>query len=151
MFTHLNKKQFPHMVNISKKKIQRRKAQAQSVVSLDDEIVACFSGSDIQSKKGSVFAVSIVAGIQAIKDTSRIIPLCHNIPISGAEIDIELHENHVKILCSVSSDYATGVEMEALLGASIAAITVYDMCKSIHSNIIIKETKLLFKEKKDMA
>lgn len=147
MFSHLNEQSLPKMVDISAKRMQLRKAQAQSRVEIDDEIKEHFVNSDIQSPKGAVFTTAIVAGIQAVKQTSQLIPLCHPIPLSSADIDITLRENFIHILCTVSSSYATGVEMEAIVGASIAAITVYDMCKSINSNIIIRETKLLYKKK----
>lgn len=135
------------MVDISHKKACKRTAVAQTLMELDEKIRTCIDGDDIQTPKGLVFATAIIAGIQAGKHTAFLIPLCHNIPISHCNIDIQSTVQGVSILCTVTSAYATGVEIEAITGASIAAITIYDMCKSIHHNMRILETKLLSKEK----
>ncbi len=135
------------MVDISKKNICTRKAVAQTTVELDETIRAYIQNNDIQTPKGAVFATAIIAGIQAVKYTAYLIPLCHPIPISHCTIDIQNTPLGVDIVCSVTSSYATGVEIEAITGASITAITIYDMCKSIHSNMRILETKLISKEK----
>ncbi len=135
------------MVDISEKKICKRKAVAQTTMELDEKIRMYIRDNDIQTPKGTVFATAIVAGIQAVKHTAQLIPLCHNIPISHCNIDIQATTSGLTIVCSVISSYATGVEIEAITGSSIAAITIYDMCKSIHSNMRIVETKLILKEK----
>ena len=101
---------------------------------------------DLQTKKGSVFQTAIIAGIMAAKKTGDLIPLCHPLGLDNCAITISLNEtNEVVIDCTASITAKTGVEMEALVGASIAALTVYDMCKAMSHDIVIKETKLLSK------
>jgi cyclic pyranopterin phosphate synthase len=100
----------------------------------------------LQTKKGSVFQTAIIAGIMAAKKTGDLIPLCHPLGMDNCHITIELSElNEVIIECTASITAKTGIEMEALVGASIAALTVYDMCKAMSHNIVIKETKLISK------
>jgi cyclic pyranopterin phosphate synthase len=109
-------------------------------------IMKHFIKNDFIGKKGSVFNTAIISGIMAAKKVYEIIPLCHNIIIDYCKIKINISEdNEIWINCIVKTNNKTGVEMEALLGASIAALTIYDMCKSMSKNIIIKETKLLKK------
>ena len=134
------------MVDVSEKSITTRVATAQSIVILDETILEHFENDDITTKKGPVFQTAILAGIMAVKQTSNLIPLCHPLSISKCDVDIKLNkEKEVAILCTVKLDGKTGVEMEALTGASIAALTIYDMCKAFSHKIIIKETKLLSK------
>lgn len=147
MFTHLNKKQMPRMVDISDKLPCKRTARAESYIVLNDDIIALFENKEIHAPKGAVFHTAIVAGIQAVKETPRLVPLCHPIPLSACDISIELHKITVHIECRVVSQYATGVEMEAIVGASLAAITIYDMCKGINSNMNITNTRLIEKTK----
>ncbi|HBS12127.1 MAG TPA: cyclic pyranopterin monophosphate synthase MoaC, partial [Flavobacteriaceae bacterium] len=98
------------------------------------------------TKKGPVFQTAIIAGIQAVKKTSDLIPMCHPLQINGVDIDINIiDKDHIEILCSVEMEGKTGVEMEALTGASVAGLTIYDMCKSISQKMVIKEVKLLEK------
>jgi len=105
-----------------------------------------FAEDDIQTKKGSVFQTAIIAGIMAAKKTGELIPLCHPLGLENCHVSIQVeNENELHIECTASITAKTGVEMEALVGASIAALTVYDMCKALSHNIIIKETKLLRK------
>ncbi len=134
------------MVNVGDKAITKRKAIAKATLFLGKEIIAYFSENDITTKKGPVFQTAIVAGIQAVKKTSDLIPMCHPLAINGVDIDIDIiDEEHAEILCAVEIEGKTGVEMEALTGASITALTIYDMCKSISQNMVIKEVKLLEK------
>ena len=101
---------------------------------------------EIQTKKGPVFQTAVIAGIQAVKKTAELIPMCHPLPIDGIKIDIKIiSEDTITIVCSVEMEGKTGVEMEALTGASVSALTVYDMCKAISQKMIIKEIKLLEK------
>jgi cyclic pyranopterin phosphate synthase len=101
---------------------------------------------DIQTKKGAVFQTATIAGIMAAKKTGELIPLCHPLGLDNCHIDIELNKrNEVVITCTAGIESKTGVEMEALVGASIAALTVYDMCKALSHDIIIKEMKLIKK------
>jgi cyclic pyranopterin phosphate synthase len=145
-FTHLDEQHQPKMVDVSEKKISQRSAVAQSIVVLPDEVLEKFSEGDIQTKKGSVFQTAIIAGIMAAKKTGELIPLCHPVGLENCKINIQLqNENELVIECTASITAKTGVEMEALVGASIAALTVYDMCKALSHDIVIKETKLVQK------
>lgn len=145
-FTHINKKDQPKMVNVGDKKITKRKATAIATMFLGTEIVSHFNDKDLITKKGPVFQTAIIAGIQAVKKTSDLIPMCHPLLINGVDIDIEITDKeHIEILCTVAIEGKTGVEMEALTGANIAALTVYDMCKAISQKMIIKEVKLVEK------
>lgn len=134
------------MVNVGDKIITKRKAIAKATLYLGKTIVSNFTNNDITTKKGPVFQTAIVAGIQAVKRTSDLIPMCHPLVINGVNIDIDIvDEEHADILCSVEIEGKTGVEMEALTGATITALTIYDMCKSISPEMVIKEVKLLEK------
>jgi cyclic pyranopterin phosphate synthase len=145
-FSHLNKKNQPKMVNVGDKKITKRKAIAKATIFLGEDIISLFKGEELVTKKGPVFQTAIIAGIQAVKKTSELIPMCHPLLINGVDIDIEILDNeHIEILCQVSIEGKTGVEMEALTGANIAALTVYDMCKSVSQKMVIKEVKLIEK------
>lgn len=134
------------MVDVSEKKISHRTATARSTVSLPDEVLQKFADNDIQTKKGSVFQTAIIAGIMAAKRTGELIPLCHPLGLDNCHIDIRLNEQSELVIdCTANITAKTGIEMEALVGASIAALTVYDMCKAMSHDIIIKETKLMSK------
>lgn len=134
------------MVNVSDKKITKRKAIAKATMFLGSEIISHFENDELSTKKGPVFQTAIIAGIQAVKKTSELIPMCHPLLINGVDIEIEVIDNeNIEIICQVEIEGKTGVEMEALTGANIAALTVYDMCKSISQKMIIKEVKLLQK------
>jgi len=145
-FTHINKKDQPKMVNVGDKKITKRQATAKATMFLGEEIIAHFQNEELLTKKGPVFQTAIIAGIQAVKKTSELIPMCHPLLINGVDIDIEIiNKEDIEILCTVSIEGKTGVEMEALTGANIAALTVYDMCKAISQKMVIKEVKLIEK------
>lgn len=134
------------MVNVGDKKITKRKAKAIAHMYLGKEIISHFQNDELITKKGPVFQTAVIAGIQAVKKTSDLIPMCHPLSIDGVEIEINIvDKEHIDIVCSVSVEGKTGVEMEALTGANISALTVYDMCKSISQKMIIKEVKLLEK------
>jgi cyclic pyranopterin phosphate synthase len=146
MITHLDKEGNPAMVDVSEKLVARRSATARSIVVLPAEVLAQLSEGGIKTKKGSVFQTAMVAGIMAAKKTGELIPLCHPLGLDNCVIDIQLNdENEVVIDCTATITAKTGVEMEALVGASIAALTVYDMCKALSHDIVIKETKLMDK------
>lgn len=134
------------MVNVGDKNITKRKAIAKATMFLGTEVINHFKNDELTTKKGPVFQTAIIAGIQAVKKTSDLIPMCHPLLINGVDIDIQiLNTEEIEILCSVEIEGKTGVEMEALTGASVTALTVYDMCKSISQKMIIKEVKLLEK------
>lgn len=134
------------MVDVSEKTISHRSATARSIVSLPVEVLQQLTDGDMQTKKGSVFQIAIIAGIMAAKKTGDLIPLCHPLGLDNCHITIQLNEEQeVVIDCTASITAKTGVEMEALVGASIAALIVYDMCKALSHDIVIKETKLMEK------
>ncbi len=145
-FSHIDINGKPVMVDVSAKKISQRTATAQSIVLLPEEVLNKLVDGDIQTKKGAVFQTAVIAGIMAAKKTGELIPLCHPLGLDNCTIDIQVNKkNEVAITCTAGIESKTGVEMEALTGASIAALTVYDMCKALSHDIIIKETKLIKK------
>ena len=134
------------MVNVSDKKITKRRAIAKATMFLGEEIITHFKNDELITKKGPVFQTAIIAGIQGVKKTSEIIPMCHPLLINGVDINIHvINSEHIEVLCEVIIEGKTGVEMEALTGVNIACLTIYDMCKSISQDIIIKEVKLVEK------
>ena len=145
MSTHLNKDGNARMVDVSGKKHTKRIARAQSIMVFGDEAYASLKSGYV--KKGDILSIAQVAGIMAAKNTSNMIPLCHPLPISHIDIEYGFNDKlkELSINSIVETTYNTGVEMEALTCASITALTVYDMLKSIDKGIIIKETKLLVK------
>jgi len=143
--SHIDASRMPAMVDISAKKTTRRIAEASAEVVVTKEIAALFRDGDMQSAKGPVFQTAIIAGTQAVKETSRLIPFCHPLPIDQCKFTIQLNKQTVKIRCIVSAEYKTGVEMEALTGATVAALTVYDMCKAVTHEMEIRSVKLIRK------
>jgi cyclic pyranopterin phosphate synthase len=134
------------MVDVGEKAVTKRTATARSIVVVDDEIMEKFVGEDIHTKKGPVFQTAIIAGVMAAKKTGDLIPLCHPLGLENCQIFIKvIGKNDIEILCTASLSGKTGIEMEALTGASVAALTIYDMCKAMSHNIVIKETRLLEK------
>lgn len=146
-FTHLDKLTGnPSMVDVSSKPPTKRTATAQSIVVLNDEVLQHLSGNDIITKKGPVFQTAIIAGTMAAKKTADLIPLCHPLSLENCKITIQVNQKkEVVIDCTTTITSKTGVEMEALTGASIAALTIYDMCKSFSHDIVIRETRLMQK------
>jgi cyclic pyranopterin phosphate synthase len=145
-FSHLDKNDNPTMVDVSAKAVTHRTATARSIVILPAEVLAYLVNGDLQTKKGSVFQTAIIAGIMAAKKTGNLIPLCHPLGMDNCKVIIELSAlNEVIIECTASITAKTGIEMEALVGASIAALTVYDMCKAMSHDIFKKQTKLISK------
>lgn len=134
------------MVDVSGKDVTKRTAVAKATMFLGKEVIAYFNNNELTTKKGPVFQTAIIAGIQAVKKTSEIIPMCHPLLINGVDIDINItDEEYIEILCKVTIEGKTGVEMEALTGASATCLTIYDMCKSISQQMVIKEVKLIEK------
>jgi len=145
-FTHLDAAGNPSMVDVGAKKVTKRIAKARSIIVVHDEILAQFEGKDIQTKKGPVFQTAIIAGVMGAKKTSDLIPLCHPLGLDNCQVAIHINDaKEIVVDCTASLSGRTGVEMEALTGATIAALTIYDMCKAFSHNIIIKETKLMEK------
>ena len=141
--THLNPSGEAHMVDVSAKADTLRTAIAQSQVELTAAIVAAITDDNLP--KGDLYATARIAGIQAAKKCSDLIPLCHPLPLSKITVDIELQGNSLLITALCKTTGKTGVEMEALTAASVAALTVHDMCKGLDKGMIIRETKLLEK------
>jgi len=134
------------MVDVGEKQVSRRAATARAIVSLPAEVLARLTGDELQTKKGPVFQTAILAGIMAAKKTGDLIPLCHPLGLDNCEVIISVNQDdEVVIDCTASITAKTGVEMEALVGASVAALTIYDMCKALSHDIVIKEIKLIAK------
>ena len=144
--THLDADGNPSMVDVSEKKVTKRTARARAIVVLTDEILQQFDGLDIRSKKGAVFQTAIIAGVMAAKKTGDLIPLCHPLGLENCQIAIFLNEKReVVVDCTASLTAKTGVEMEALTGATVAALTIYDMCKALSHDIEIRSIRLMSK------
>ncbi|WP_259015560.1 cyclic pyranopterin monophosphate synthase MoaC [Emticicia fluvialis] len=145
-FTHIDANGNPTMVDVGEKQISRRLAKARSIVVVDDEILAQLQQNEIHTRKGPVFQTAIIAGVMAAKRTGELIPLCHPLGLENCQVSISVNaQKEIVIECTASLTGKTGVEMEALTGASVAALTIYDMCKAFSHNIIIKETRLIEK------
>jgi cyclic pyranopterin phosphate synthase len=146
MFSHVNQDNQPAIVDVSGKKVTHRIAHARTLVRVTPEILEHFSDGDIHSKKGPVFQTAILAGVMAAKKTWDLIPLCHPISLEDCQIRIDVNEDEViQIDCTATATHKTGVEMEALTGATIAALTIYDMCKGMSHDITIEQTRLIEK------
>jgi cyclic pyranopterin phosphate synthase len=141
--THVNRKGETRMVDVSAKKVTARRAVAVGRVLLTTEIASAIKQNSVA--KGNVFETARIASIQAAKKTSELIPLCHPLPISNIEVSFRLSRNTLHILAEVSAEARTGVEMEALTAVSIAALTIYDMCKGIDKGMQIGPIELLEK------
>ncbi len=143
--SHVNEKGNAAMVDVSEKTDTLRVAKAQAEIIFPDNLNALFKNNEYQSPKGPVFHTARIAGIQGAKQTSNLIPLCHPLPITSIDIQIEKTEKGARIQCIVKTFGKTGVEMEALTGASVAALTIYDMCKAMSFDMEIGGVKLLEK------
>lgn len=143
--THLDNKGKAKMVDVSAKEMNLRTSSASAEVILSKEAFKAVKNNSVI--KGDVLSVARIAGIQAAKKTSELIPLCHNIFISSVTIEFELNERNksIKIISEAKTNSVTGIEMEALTAVSIAALTIYDMCKAIDKSISIKDIHLLSK------
>ena len=142
--THLNQFGEAHMVDVGAKPHTAREAVAQAVVHMCKETLALILANGIQ--KGEVFACARIAGIMAAKRTGELIPLCHPLPLSAVELEITASsETEVTIIATTRCVYHTGVEMEAMIAASVAALTIYDMCKAVDRSMQITSVQLLKK------
>lgn len=135
------------MVDVGHKPVTRRTAHALAIVSLPPMLARRLRRGDIATKKGPIFQSAILAGVMAAKKTSELIPLCHPLPLENCQIEIIPDRRHaeVTIHCHVRTEAKTGVEMEALTGATIAALTIYDMAKAVSHGIEIKQVRLVEK------
>lgn len=143
--THVDGQGNPSMVDVSEKKITRRTAKAETRVRLGQEIIDLLQGEEIYTKKGPVFQTAIIAGTQGAKKTSDLVPFCHPIGLDDCKIDIRIDGVDAVVTCATSVTAKTGIEMEAIIGSSITAITIYDMCKAMSHDIEILSTRLLEK------
>ncbi|MDP6449596.1 MAG: cyclic pyranopterin monophosphate synthase MoaC [Lentisphaeria bacterium] len=145
-FTHVDAHNQPTMVDVGDKTATERRAHARTIVQLPPEVLEKLVDGDIQSAKGPVFQTAIIAGTMAVKKTSELIPFCHPLPIEQCKITIAADEQQrIVIDCTVRVHHKTGVEMEALTGASVAALAIYDMCKGLSHDIVIESTQLIEK------
>jgi cyclic pyranopterin phosphate synthase len=144
-FTHLDAKGKPQMVDVGDKEVTQRRAVASSFISLPVDVLAEFQNDDLQTKKGPVLQTAILAGIMAAKKTPDLIPLCHPLSLTKCNVEAKVGRNGIELQCTVVCTGQTGVEMEALTGASVAALTIYDMCKAFGHNMEIGPTKLVQK------
>ena len=143
--THLDHQGHAHMVDVSDKDITKRTATAQAILVMRPETLTKVIEGGLP--KGDVLATARIAGIQGAKKTADLIPLCHPLMLTKATVDISvLDECRLEVLCTCSLSGKTGVEMEALTGASIAALTLYDMCKAVDKGIVIQNVSLLEKK-----
>jgi len=140
--SHIDESGNATMVDVSEKKTTARVAVASGKVNFPSEIFASLSKKEFLGKKGSIIQTAIIAGIQAVKKTSDLIPLCHQLLLSKINIDIQPEGTSLKILCTVKCNERTGVEMEALTGVSVSALTIYDMCKALSQDIVISDIQL---------
>ena len=143
--THTNDSGNPSMVDVSGKNATKRMAKARAVVNVGGEIMALIKDQELMTKKGPVFQTAIIAGVMGAKQTSTLIPLCHPIGLEDCQVIIQTSGNKIVIDTSATITSKTGVEMEALTAASVAALTIYDMCKALSHDIVIEEIKLMEK------
>ena len=146
MVNHLDKKNNPMMVDVGDKNISQRTAEAEGEVVFDK--ISFKKIEKLKSKKGSIKNVAIIAGIMGAKETSRLIPLCHNIPIDSVNIELKknIKKNLLNVKAKVKTKSKTGVEMEALTAVTISCLTIYDMCKYLNRTIKIKNIRLISKK-----
>jgi cyclic pyranopterin phosphate synthase len=152
--SHVDTQNRPAMVDVSGKEVTARAAHARAIVEFPADIGDRFADGDLRTAKGPVFATAIVAGVMAAKKTHELIPFCHPLGMDNCDIRIIMEAGRRAVIdCQCKVTHKTGVEMEALVGASVAALTVYDMCKALSHDIVIRETRLISKTggKKDFS
>ena len=145
MLTHVDQENNPTMVDVSGKKVTSRSATAYSFIKLPPVVLAAVSGTEIVGKKGPVIATARIAGTMAVKKTHELIPFCHPLPLDSIKFDIHLKSDGCELYCTVKTTHKTGVEMEALTGVQVAALTIYDMCKALSQDMVIEGARLLKK------
>lgn len=146
--THIGGDGRAQMVDVSAKPMSRRRAVATGKIQLQRETLELISKDQIA--KGDVLATAKIAGIQAAKQTSQLIPLCHTLPLGEVKIDIVTSSKGAEVTCAAQTVAQTGVEMEALVGATVALLTIYDMCKAVDKEMQISDVRLLSKTKHDV-
>ena len=144
--THLDPHGHPTMVDVSGKEATARMARAECLVVFPADVASQLHDTDLRTTKGAVIDTAIIAGTMAVKRTHELIPFCHPLPIDGCKLAVDWQDHTtLRIECEVRTTHRTGVEMEALTGATIAALTVYDMCKALSHDIVIGPATLLAK------
>lgn len=143
--THLNEAGDAHMVDVNAKPVQKRLAVAEGSIHGEAATIRLLKAQGLP--KGDVLAVARIAGIQGAKQTAQLIPLCHPLPLQHLSIDFKLLRTEIRIRCEVSTESKTGVEMEALTGVSVAALTLYDMLKAVDKSLHIEGIRLVKKVK----
>jgi cyclic pyranopterin phosphate synthase len=146
--THIGGDGRAQMVDVSAKPMSKRKAVASGKIQLQRETIELIAKDQIT--KGNVFATARIAGIQAAKQTAQLIPLCHTLPLGDVKVDIVTSNEGAEVKCTAQTVAQTGVEMEALLGATVALLTIYDMCKAVDKEMQISDVRLLSKTKRDV-
>ncbi|HSS17921.1 MAG TPA: cyclic pyranopterin monophosphate synthase MoaC [Candidatus Dormibacteraeota bacterium] len=146
--THIGGDGRAQMVDVSAKPMSKRKAVASGKIQLQRETIELIAKDQIT--KGNVFATARIAGIQAAKQTAQLIPLCHTLPLGEVKVDIVTSNEGAEVNCTAQTVAQTGVEMEALLGATVALLTIYDMCKAVDKEMQISDVRLLSKTKRDV-
>lgn len=144
-FTHIDATGNPQMVDVSEKKVTLRTAKARAIVNVGPEILSQLKNNELVTKKGPVFQTAIIAGVMGAKKTSELIPFCHPLGLEDCQIKIHVDQGKIVIDSTATVTGKTGVEMEALTAASIAALTVYDMCKALSHTITIEQVQLIAK------
>lgn len=143
--THLTAGNQPTMVDVGDKEVTRRTASAEARIRLPRAVLLALRKSGHRTRKGPIFDTAIIAGVMAAKRTSDLIPFCHPLALDHCTLDVGAAPGGIRIVCTVSVQHRTGVEMEALTGATVAALTVYDMCKALSHDIEITSVRLLAK------
>ena len=143
--THLDARNRPAMVDVGAKDVTRRRAVAEARLRLPPPVARALRASGHRTRKGPVFDTAIVAGVMAAKRTHELIPFCHPLGLEDCQVHITQRGGEVRIRCETAVHHRTGVEMEALTGATVAALTVYDMCKALSHDIEIVSVRLLAK------
>ncbi len=144
--SHIDQENLPTMVDVSHKDATDRQAHARTIVEFPAVVAEQFADGDIRTAKGPVFVTAIVAGVMASKKTHELIPFCHPLGLDNCKITIKMDDMHRAVIdCHCKVHHKTGIEMEALTGATVAALTIYDMCKALSHDIVIGQTRLVSK------
>jgi cyclic pyranopterin phosphate synthase len=144
--SHVDQDNLPTMVDVSHKDATDRQAHARTIVEFPAVVAEQFADGDIRTAKGPVFVTAIVAGVMAAKKTHELIPFCHPLGLDNCKITIKMDDMRRAVIdCHCKVHHKTGIEMEALTGATVAALTIYDMCKALSHDIVIGQTRLVSK------
>jgi cyclic pyranopterin phosphate synthase len=145
VFSHIDASNNPTMVDVGDKAVTKRVAVAETRVRFPANVAEALRSQGFNSSKGPVFQTAIIAGVMGAKRTHELIPFCHPLGLENCKVTIDMEGDEAVVRCTASVTSKTGVEMEALTGASVAALTIYDMCKALSHDIVIGPTRLLKK------